>query len=67
MLEQNKSFTQFFSKNCGFPKGKALGAHRSGRNFIVQALFGEFENLSARGKVLNILSLHPVRLRCKDG
>ena len=25
MLEQNKSFTQFFSKNCGFPKGKALG------------------------------------------
>jgi len=45
MLEQNKSFTQFFSKNCGFPKGKALGrSSQRAKGLSSGAFAGEFFN-----------------------
>ena len=53
MLEQNKSFTQFFSKNCGFPKGKALGrTPKSAKLFIRESAFLRARELFAREKVL---------------
>ncbi len=53
MLEQNKSFTQFFSKNCGFPKGKALGrTPQSTKLFIRESAFLRARELFASEKVL---------------
>ena len=53
MLEQNKSFTQFFSKNCGFPKGKALGrTPQSAKLFIRESAFLRARELFASEKVL---------------
>ena len=53
MLEQNKSFTQFFSKNCGFPKGKALGrTPKSAKLFIRESAFLRARELFASEKVL---------------
>ena len=56
MLEQNKSFTQFFSKNCGFPKGNALGALCRVRNLIVQAHLGV--NLSIQVSPQDMMTLY---------
>ena len=40
--DNEKSFTQFFSKNCGFPKGKALGrTPQSAKHFIRTSAFSE--------------------------